>query len=131
MSVLFVNCRDRTLWAVGSSLSGSVRNYAIQVSPVLLPLHVSLSYVSVPSMFVISIVDPRHGELLAAALGQVITNDEDTTKVEGGDNPTTMVELRVTCGGVTFSASMSMRIEPHKGLVIVTRLYPVEDVHGI
>lgn len=69
----------------------------------------------------ISIVDPRHGELLAAALRKVIPNDEDTD-VERGDTATT-VELRVTDGRATSRASMSMSIVPQQGLVIVTRLY--------
>lgn len=71
----------------------------------------------------VSIVDPRDEASLKTALTQVL-NTRDPKRQEGdsGGSNGTLVNLRMSCGGVSYEASMTITIGT-EGLVVVTRLY--------
>lgn len=64
-----------------------------------------------------SIVDPRDQHALRAGVFQVLSQGG-----AGGDASGTLVNLRVSCGGVSYEASMTMALG-REGLIVVTRLY--------
>ncbi|CAM9524212.1 unnamed protein product [Ectocarpus sp. 12 AP-2014] len=67
-----------------------------------------------------SIVDPEDAPILAEALNEVLANK--TTIGDSEPDSGKLVKLRVSCGSISCSASMSMVIGS-QGLVVVTRLY--------
>ncbi|CAM9303814.1 unnamed protein product [Pylaiella littoralis] len=69
-----------------------------------------------------SIVDPRDGPVLAAALNAVFSNNLDVAAGRADARSGTLVNLRVSYGGVSCNASMTL-VLGSQGLIVVTRLY--------
>lgn len=85
-------------------------------------LRIIICPVTLSTTIVISIVDPRDGPVLAAALNAVFSNNLDVAAGRADARSGTLVNLRVSYGGVSCNASMTL-VLGSQGLIVVTRLY--------
>lgn len=59
--------------------------------------------------------------ILATALSQVIANNKDAERDDAEPESGTLVDLRISVGGITCGASMTLGIGK-QGLIVVTRI---------